>query len=126
MQPVSSPGWAPASVADRAPAPSLTVVDGVPRCHHFDAFRCRSCTLLGTPRDRQLADKEAHARSLVGSPVWLPTVAGADARFRNKATMVVGGIACLLHALVPALFPRSAWGRSACSPTPRAGVSVPP
>ncbi|MCY4727887.1 23S rRNA (uracil(747)-C(5))-methyltransferase RlmC [Nocardioides sp. STR2] len=78
-------------MADRAPAPSLTIVDGVPRCHHFDAFRCRSCTLLGTPRDRQLSDKEAHARSLVGSPVWLPTVAGADARFRNKAKMVVGG-----------------------------------
>jgi len=78
-------------VADRAPAPSLTVVDGVPRCHHFDAFRCRSCTLLGTPRARQLSDKEAHARSLVDSPVWLPTVAGADTRFRNKAKMAVGG-----------------------------------
>ena len=78
-------------MADRAPAPSLTVVDGVPRCHHFDAFRCRSCTLLGTPRGRQLSDKEAHARSLVDSPVWLPTVAGADARFRNKAKMAVGG-----------------------------------
>jgi 23S rRNA (uracil747-C5)-methyltransferase len=78
-------------VADRAPAPSLTVVDGVPRCRHFDAFRCRSCTLLGTPRGRQLSDKEAHARSLVDSPVWLPTVAGADARFRNKAKMAVGG-----------------------------------
>jgi 23S rRNA (uracil747-C5)-methyltransferase len=78
-------------VADRAPAPSLTVVDGMPRCRHFDASRCRSCTLLGTPRGRQLSDKEAHARSLVDSPVWLPTVAGADARFRNKAKMAVGG-----------------------------------
>jgi 23S rRNA (uracil747-C5)-methyltransferase len=78
-------------VADPAPAPSLTVVDGVPRCHHYDAFRCRSCTLLGIPRGRQLADKEAHARSLVDSPMWLPTVVGADARFRNKAKMAVGG-----------------------------------
>jgi 23S rRNA (uracil747-C5)-methyltransferase len=78
-------------VADAAPAPSLTVVDGLPRCHHFDAFRCRSCTLLGTPRGRQLSDKEAHARSLVDSPVWLPTVAGVDAGFRNKAKMAVGG-----------------------------------
>jgi 23S rRNA (uracil747-C5)-methyltransferase len=78
-------------VADPAPAPSLTVVDGVPRCHHYDAFRCRSCTLLGTPRGRQLSDKETHARSLVDSPRWLPTVAGADARFRNKAKMAVGG-----------------------------------
>ena len=78
-------------MADPAPAPSLTVVDGVPRCHHYDAFRCRSCTLLGIPRGRQLSDKEAHARLLVDSPVWLPTVAGADARFRNKAKMAVGG-----------------------------------
>jgi 23S rRNA (uracil747-C5)-methyltransferase len=78
-------------VADPAPAPSLGVVDGVPRCHHHDAFRCRSCTLLGTPRGRQLSDKEAHARSMVDSPAWLPTVAGADTRFRNKAKMAVGG-----------------------------------
>ena len=78
-------------MADPAPAPSLTVVDGVPQCHHFDAFRCRSCTLLGTPRAQQLSDKEAHARALVDSPRWLPTVAGADARFRNKAKMAVGG-----------------------------------
>ncbi|MBD3926598.1 23S rRNA (uracil(747)-C(5))-methyltransferase RlmC [Nocardioides cavernae] len=63
----------------------------MPRCHHYDAFRCRSCTLLGIPRERQLSDKEAHARTLVDSPVWLPTVAGADTRFRNKAKMAVGG-----------------------------------
>ena len=78
-------------MAEPAPAPSLTVVDGLPRCHHFDAYRCRSCTLLGTGREQQLSDKEAHARSLVDAPVWLPTVAGEDARFRNKAKMVVGG-----------------------------------
>jgi 23S rRNA (uracil747-C5)-methyltransferase len=78
-------------VADTAPAPSLAVVDGVPRCHHYDAHRCRSCTLLGTPRGQQLSEKEAHARSLVGAPVWLPSVAGADVGFRNKAKMAVGG-----------------------------------
>lgn len=60
-------------------------------CHHYDAFRCRSCTLLEVPRVRQLSDKEAHARALVGAPVWLPTVAGPDAAFRNKAKMAVGG-----------------------------------
>ncbi|WP_307813888.1 methyltransferase domain-containing protein [Nocardioides baculatus] len=43
------------------------------------------------PRARQLSDKEAHARSLVDSPVWLPTVAGDEAGFRNKAKMAVGG-----------------------------------
>ncbi len=60
-------------------------------CHHYDAFRCRSCSLLEVPRARQLSDKETHARSLVPSPAWLPTVAGAEAGFRNKAKMVVGG-----------------------------------
>ncbi len=60
-------------------------------CHHYDAFRCRSCTLLEVPRARQLSDKELHARSLVDAPVWLPTVAGAESGFRNKAKMAVGG-----------------------------------
>ncbi len=60
-------------------------------CHHYDAFRCRSCSLLEVPRVQQLSDKEAHARSLVAAPSWLPTVAGADAGFRNKAKMAVGG-----------------------------------
>lgn len=78
-------------MADPAPPPSLAVVDGVPRCHHFDADRCRSCTLLGTPRRHQLLDKEAHARSLVDAGAWLPPVAGADVGFRNKAKMAVGG-----------------------------------
>jgi 23S rRNA (uracil747-C5)-methyltransferase len=78
-------------VGDPAPPPSLAVVDELPGCHHFDAYRCRSCSLLGVPRARQLSEKEAHARSLVDAPVWLPTVAGADAEFRNKAKMAVGG-----------------------------------
>ena len=60
-------------------------------CHHYDAYRCRSCTLLEVPRARQLSDKEAHARSLVDAPVWLPTVAGVESGFRNKAKMAVGG-----------------------------------
>lgn len=60
-------------------------------CHHYDAHRCRSCTLLEVPRPRQLSDKEAHARALVDLPTWLPTVAGVEADFRNKAKMAVGG-----------------------------------
>jgi len=62
-------------------------------CRHFDAFRCRSCSLLEVPRAQQLSDKEAHARSLVPARVWHPTIAGPDAGFRNKAKMVVGGTA---------------------------------
>ena len=52
-------------------------------CHHYDAFRCRSCSLLEVPRARQLSDKEAHAQSVVDSPTWLPTVAGVESGFRN-------------------------------------------
>ncbi len=71
-------------------ADPLTATSGMD-CHHYDAFRCRSCSLLEVPRARQLSDKEAHARSLVAAPVWLPTVAGPEAGFRNKAKMAVGG-----------------------------------
>ena len=60
-------------------------------CHHYDARRCGSCALLEVPRPHQLSDKEAHARSLVDCPRWLPTVAGPDTGFRNKAKMAVGG-----------------------------------
>ena len=60
-------------------------------CRHFDDLRCRSCSLLEVPRARQLSDKEEHARALVSAPTWLPTVAGPDSGFRNKAKMVVGG-----------------------------------
>lgn len=60
-------------------------------CRHFDAFRCRSCSLLEVPRARQLSDKESHARALVAARTWHPTVAGPDAGFRTKAKMVVGG-----------------------------------
>jgi len=47
---------------------------------------------MGMPRARQLSDKEARARASVGpGATWLPTYAGPDAAFRNKAKMVVGG-----------------------------------
>lgn len=47
---------------------------------------------MGVPRPRQLADKEARARTAVGAGAhWLPTFAGPEAGFRNKAKMVVGG-----------------------------------
>jgi len=66
----------------------------VMHCHHFDANRCQSCALLRTEYEQQLADKEAHARSLLREYRdidWLPAVASAEAGFRNKAKMVVTG-----------------------------------
>lgn len=64
-------------------------------CHHFDAGRCVSCTLLPTPYADQLAAKQAQVAALL-APVapgveWLPPVASTTAGFRNKAKMVVAG-----------------------------------
>ncbi len=63
------------------------------QCAYHAAGRCRSCTLLGTPYDRQLADKQARAEAaLAGHPVeWAAPFASRPAAFRNKAKLVAGG-----------------------------------
>jgi 23S rRNA (uracil747-C5)-methyltransferase len=61
------------------------------RCDHFDAWRCRSCSLLDTPYAAQLAGKQAAVEALLPPLPWLPPVASAQAGFRNKAKMVVAG-----------------------------------
>uniref|UniRef100_UPI0037C94585 methyltransferase domain-containing protein n=1 Tax=Nocardioides terrisoli TaxID=3388267 RepID=UPI0037C94585 len=43
------------------------------------------------PRAEQLTRKELACRTLVPAQRWLPTAAGPDAAFRNKAKMVVAG-----------------------------------
>ena len=59
---------------------------------------CRSCPHQGVRLDLQLARKQRHVASLLSAaarPVpegaWLPPVASAPSRFRNKAKMVVSG-----------------------------------
>lgn len=70
---------------------SLTVV----RCDHFEADRCRSCTWLPRPYPEQLAAKQAAASGRlapsVPAEVWAEPFPSAEAGFRNKAKMVVGG-----------------------------------
>jgi 23S rRNA (uracil747-C5)-methyltransferase len=65
------------------------------QCHHYDAGRCRSCTLLERPYPTQLAGKQEHCSDLLAplAPelTWLPTVESAESGFRNKAKMVVTG-----------------------------------
>ncbi len=62
------------------------------QCGYFDADVCRSCTLMGTPYPAQLADKQAHAASLLPRDVrWSEPVGSQESGFRNKAKMVVGG-----------------------------------
>ena len=65
------------------------------QCGYYDSGRCRSCTLIETPYTEQLAGKDARARAAVGPTAgvvdWLEPVASAEAEFRNKAKLVVGG-----------------------------------
>lgn len=65
------------------------------QCDYFDAGVCRSCSLMGVPQDRQLADKQrrvATALAPVAPPVqWHRAWSGAESRFRNKAKLVVTG-----------------------------------
>ena len=64
-------------------------------CDHFDAGRCRSCTLMGLPYAVQLADKQARAAAQLATVApgirWLDPAASPESRYRNKAKLVVGG-----------------------------------
>ena len=65
------------------------------RCSYFAAGVCRSCTFLATPYDLQLDRKQERVAAAL-APVapgvtWAEPVASAEARFRNKAKMVVAG-----------------------------------
>lgn len=70
-------------------------------CAHYDAGRCRSCTLLPVPTLRRLTDLQTRLESLLApftgtsSPtsVWGPPLRSPEAGFRNKAKMVAGGTA---------------------------------
>lgn len=60
-------------------------------CAYFDAWRCRSCTLLETPYARQLADQQARIEALLPEMPWDAPHASAVEGFRNKAKMAVAG-----------------------------------
>lgn len=74
-------------------------------CHYYDEGRCRSCTLIKTPHLSQVEAKQRQLESLIAavrpaqSPgaavpdpmVWLDPMVSAEAGFRSKAKMVVGG-----------------------------------
>lgn len=62
------------------------------QCDYFDAGRCRSCTLMGTPNTEQLLTKQAQCESALGPDVaWDEPFAGPPQAFRNKAKLVVAG-----------------------------------
>jgi 23S rRNA (uracil747-C5)-methyltransferase len=65
------------------------------QCDYFDAGRCRSCTLMGTPYADQLAAKEHRAAAAL-APVtteltWLESARSPASHYRNKAKLVVAG-----------------------------------
>ncbi|MBR5950913.1 MAG: methyltransferase domain-containing protein [Actinomycetaceae bacterium] len=65
-------------------------------CEYWESEACRSCTALEIPYDVQLADKDAHARSILADYPeieWLTPATSAPAGFRNKAKMAVGNTA---------------------------------
>lgn len=65
------------------------------QCDYFDAGECRSCALMGTPYDEQLAAKQQRCAAALADVApgleWLPPQASRESGFRNKAKLVVGG-----------------------------------
>ncbi|WP_425843417.1 methyltransferase domain-containing protein [Agrococcus sp. TSP3-2-1] len=60
-------------------------------CAYFDTDRCHSCTLLPTPYERQLAEKQAAVAASLPDMAWDAPRASAVGGFRNKAKMAVAG-----------------------------------
>nr|WP_114907623.1 methyltransferase domain-containing protein [Ornithinimicrobium murale] len=79
------------------------------QCAYFDAGQCRSCSLIGTRYDEQLAKKQENCRTVLSLDSldphtaststaepstrlhWDEPFASLPAGFRNKAKLVVGG-----------------------------------
>ncbi len=65
------------------------------QCDYFDAGRCRSCTLMGTPYAAQLAAKQDRAAAALADVAsgghWLEPARSPASHYRNKAKLVVGG-----------------------------------
>lgn len=89
------------------------------QCPHFDAGRCRSCTLMGVPYPDQLARADAEVHALLAdrlrpaeagraATAWEAPFASPESGFRNKAKLVVTGTADAprLGILDPAQHPK--------------------
>jgi len=65
------------------------------QCDYFDAGRCRSCTLMGTPYADQLAAKQRRAVAALADAAphlsWLEPARSPSSHYRNKAKLVVAG-----------------------------------
>jgi 23S rRNA (uracil747-C5)-methyltransferase len=65
------------------------------QCDYFDAGRCRSCSLMGTPYATQLEAKQQRAAESLEAVTpgirWLEPARSPGSHYRNKAKLVVGG-----------------------------------
>jgi 23S rRNA (uracil747-C5)-methyltransferase len=59
-------------------------------CRHYDAGRCRSCSLMSTSLEQQHADKAEHLKLITGLTPE-PLVAGPAWHFRDKVKLSVTG-----------------------------------
>lgn len=68
---------------------------GYVRCPHYDADECHSCTLMGLPHERQVADLRAEVERILAPHIdeggWSDPFVGPESAFRNKAKLAVGG-----------------------------------
>jgi len=100
MASASPPNTVP-TVPPVPPVPSTTPTHTTPalpmlHCDYFAAGACRSCSLIETPYAAQLAAKSERCMALlpqIPQAAWLPPVASADRGYRNRAKLVVGGVA---------------------------------
>lgn len=62
------------------------------QCDYYDRQLCRSCTLIRTPVETQLADNQARCEALLPRvDHWLPLFTAGYRGFRNRVKLVVGG-----------------------------------
>ncbi len=64
-------------------------------CPYFEQSHCHSCKTINTPYSQQLSSKQQYIQSLLNldSQQLLPAVESPEKAFRNKAKMVVMGVA---------------------------------
>ena len=90
-------GGRPRFCVPMRPVPATEAVEWLlMECVYYRESLCRSCTNIETLYPAQVQVKQEHARALLANYPqlqWLDPVTSAEAGFRNKAKLVVGGSA---------------------------------